>query len=67
MTLKDYVRQQRKTHKLTQQKLADYSGVGIRFVRELEGGKATLRMDKVNTVLNLFGATLGVVQALEEE
>jgi hypothetical protein len=47
--------------------LADYSGVGIRFVRELEGGKATLRMDKVNTVLNLFGAKLGVVQALEEE
>lgn len=40
---------------------------GIRFIRELEGGKPTLRMDKVNMVLDLFGARLGVVQAKEEE
>ena len=66
MTLAEYVRQQRKNYKLTQLDLADRSGVGIRFVRELEGGKATLRMDKVNMVLNLFGAKLGVVSAKEE-
>ena len=62
MTIADFVRQQRKNYKLTQKDLAERSGVGIRFIRELEGGKATLRMDKVNTVLDLFGAQLGVVQ-----
>ena len=67
MTLADFIRQQRKNYKLTQQELADRSGVGIRFVRELEGGKATLRMDKVNMVLDLFGAKLGVAQAKEEK
>jgi y4mF family transcriptional regulator len=67
MTIADFVRQQRKYYKLTQRDLADRSGVGIRFVRELEGGKATLRMDKVNTVLDLFGVTLGVVPQAEEE
>ncbi len=35
------------------------SGVGLRFIRELEQGKETLRMDKVNQVLSLFGAELG--------
>jgi len=35
--------------------------VGLRFVRELEQGKATLRMDKVNQVLDLFSAELGPV------
>ena len=67
MTLADFVRQQRKNYKLTQRDLADRSGVGIRFIRELEGGKPTLRMDKINMVLDLFGARLGVVQAKEEE
>ena len=67
MTLADFVRQQRKNYKLTQRDLADRSGVGIRFIRELEGEKPTLRMDKVNMVLDLFGARLGVVQAKEEE
>lgn len=67
MTLADFVRQQRKNYKLTQRDLADRSGVGIRFVRELEGSKPTLRMDKVNMVLDLFGARLGVVQAKEEK
>ncbi len=67
MMLADFVRQQRKNYKLTQQELANRSGVGIRFVRELEGGKATLRMDKVNMVLDLFGTKLGVVPAKDEE
>ena len=67
MTLADFVRQQRKNYKLTQRDLADRSGVGIRFIRELECGKPTLRMDKVNMVLDLFGARLGVVQEKEEE
>jgi len=35
--------------------------VGLRFIRELEQGKETLRMDKVNQVLRLFGHELGPV------
>lgn len=41
--------------------LAAKSGVGLRFVRELEQGKETLRMDKVNQVLALFGHKVGAV------
>lgn len=67
MTIADFVRQQRKNYKLTQRDLADRSGVGIRFIRELEGGKATLRMDKVNVVLDIFGAKLGVLPIRAEE
>ena len=33
-------------------------GVGLRFVREMEQGKETLRLDKVNQVLALFGAEM---------
>ena len=31
------------------------SGLGLRFVRELEQGKETVRMDKVNVALAMFG------------
>lgn len=56
-----FVKQRRKRLKLTQRDLADRAGVGLRFVRELEQGKATLRMDKVNQILALFGHHLGPV------
>lgn len=56
-----FVKQKRKQNKLTQPELALKAGVGLRFVRDLEQGKSTLRMDKVNDVLRLFGDTLGVV------
>ena len=52
---------------MTQQNLADRAGVGLRFIRELEAGKPTLRMDKVNIVLDMFGQRLGVVANHEEE
>lgn len=67
MTISDYVRQQRKHYKMTQRMLADRAGVGLRFIRELEGGKPTLRMDKVNVVLYMFGKKLGVVPEREEQ
>jgi y4mF family transcriptional regulator len=56
-----YVKAKRKQNKLTQPELALKAGVGLRFVRDLEQGKKTMRMDKVNDVLRLFGAALGVV------
>ncbi|EHQ26793.1 helix-turn-helix transcriptional regulator [Mucilaginibacter paludis] len=59
--LAQFLKSKRKAFKLTQQELADKAGVGLRVVREMEQGKATLRMDKVNQVLALFGSELGVV------
>lgn len=53
-----FVKQRRKLLKLSQPDLAAKAGVGLRFVRELEQGKATLRLDKVNLVLRLFGHEL---------
>ena len=67
MEIADFIRQQRKRYKLTQRDLADRAGVGIRFIRELEGGKTTLRLDKVNTVLEFFGGRLCVTQTKTEE
>lgn len=58
-----FVKEMRKKFNLTQVDLADKSGVGLRFVRELEQGKQTLRMDKINQVLSLFGRQVGVVEA----
>ena len=67
MNLSEYIKEQRKQYQLTQEQLAERSGVGLRFVREMEQGKATLRMDKVNQVLALFGAELGPVQSDRSE
>ena len=53
-TLTDTIKRLRKQYGLTQEQLALKSGVGLNFVRELEQGKPTVRLDKVNQVLNLF-------------
>lgn len=66
-SLSEYVKRMRKEHSLTQIELSQKSGVGLRFVRELEQGKQTLRLDKVNQVLNLFGAEVGVVIKAKSE
>ena len=60
--LSQQVKALRKQYGLTQEDLAYKSGVGLRFVRDMEQGKKTLRMDKVNAVLALFGKELGVVE-----
>lgn len=65
-TIPQFIKQKRKALKLTQEELAFKSGVGLRFMRELEQGKTTLRLDKVNQVLRLFGKQVGVIdQELE--
>ena len=51
----EYVKKQRKEAGLTQREFADQSGLGLRFIRELEQGKTTVRMDKVNQALEMFG------------
>ena len=60
-SLSIFVKEMRKQFGLTQVDLAEKSGVGLRFVRALEQGKTTLRLDKVNQVLALFGRKVGPV------
>lgn len=60
-TLSKYVKIMRKRYELTQVDLSEKSGVGLRFVRELEQGKQTLRLDKVNKILGLFSMEAGPV------
>ena len=60
--LSDFVKEKRKKIGLTQPQLAERAGVGLRFIRELEQGKKTLQMDKVNLVLFLFGHELGPIK-----
>ena len=61
------IKQLRKEYRLTQEDLAVKSGVGLRFVREMEQGKPTLRMDKVNQVLELFNMELGAIPISQEQ
>jgi len=57
----EFVRNKRKGLGLTQEDLAKRAGVGIRFIRDLEQGKESLKTDTLNKVLKLFGKTLGPV------
>ena len=50
-----YIKHERKKAGLTQEEFAIRSGLGLRFVRELEQGKETVRLDKVNQALRMFG------------
>ena len=51
----EYIKEERKKAGLTQEEFAFRSGLGLRFVRELEQGKETVRLDKVNQALAMFG------------
>lgn len=62
MNLSNFVKERRKLLKLTQYDLSKKAGVGLRFVRDLEQGKKSLRLDKVNQVLSLFDFEVGAVQ-----
>lgn len=61
MLLSDFIKEKRNQTNLTQVELAEKAGVGLRFIRDLEQGKETLRLDKVNQVLKLFGYQVGPV------
>lgn len=62
MSLSEFLKEKRAISRLTQIDLAEKAGVGLRFIRDLEQGKETLRLDKVNQVLKLFGYVLGPVE-----
>lgn len=53
--ISEFVKTERKKAGLTQEEFALRAGLGLRFVRELEQGKETVRMDKVNQALAMFG------------
>lgn len=59
MKLSAFIKEKRRLAHLTQPELAGKARVGLRFIRELEQGKTTLRLDKVNQVLQLFGYQVG--------
>jgi y4mF family transcriptional regulator len=65
--LSQFVKERRKRLGLTQEDLSFKAGVGLRFVRELEQGKESLMIDKVNQILSLFGHELGPVPTERNE
>jgi len=62
-----FIKEKRKKLNLTQIELAEKAGVGIRFIREMEQGKETLQLNKVNQVLKLFGHEAGPVKIVIED
>ena len=64
-----FVKRKRREYGLTQEDFAIRSGLGLRFVRELEQGKTTCRMDKVNQALEFLGYKLKVIRmdGIEDE
>ena len=62
----EFIKNKRKEYGLTQKEFAIRSGLGLRFVRDLEQGKVTLRLDKVNGALSMFGMEAGPVRKEEE-
>ena len=54
------VRRERKAQKLRQAELAAVSGVGIRFIVDLEAGKPTLQLEKVLRVITILGCDITI-------
>ena len=57
-----FIKKKRKEAGLTQEEFAMRSGLGLRFIRDLEQGKSTVRMDKVNAALTMFGMEAGPIK-----
>ncbi len=62
MDIGDFVKSERKRQGLTQQQLADRSGVGLNFVYQLEKNKPSVQLDSVNQVLGALGYRVGVMR-----
>ncbi len=62
MKINEHVKEARKQLRITQEEFAKRVGVGIRFIRDLEQGKPTIRMDKLKQVLDYLGFELTVIK-----
>lgn len=58
----DIIKKKRKELNLSQSELALRVGVGLRFIRDVEQGKESVRLDKLNQVLHYFGLEVGAVE-----
>ncbi len=61
----EFIKKERKNKNLTQKEFAQISGLGLQFIRDLEQGKPTVRLDKVNQALYMFGYTAGPIKLKE--
>ena len=61
------VKMLRKQYNLTQEELSLKSGVGLRFVRDLEQGKETLRLDKVTQLLDFFNYEMVATSKIDNQ
>lgn len=61
-TIANFIKSQRKKAKLTQIDFAKQTKLGLRFVRDLEQGKQTCRLDKINQALSYFGYEVGPIK-----
>ena len=66
-TIGSFIKEHRKKVGITQEEFAMRSGLGLRFVRELEQGKETVRLDKVNQALAMFGMEAGPIEKKRDE
>jgi len=62
MNFAEFLKAKRSELELTQLELSKKAGVGLRFIRDVEQGKKTIRLDKLNQVLSLFGSEAGPVK-----
>ncbi|MBL8027737.1 MAG: helix-turn-helix transcriptional regulator [Fibrobacteres bacterium] len=62
MNFSEFLKSKRAELNLNQVELSKKAGVGLRFIRDVEQGKKTIRLDKLNQVLSLFGCEAGPVK-----
>jgi y4mF family transcriptional regulator len=67
MQIRDFIKMKRKQFGLTQDELASKAGVGLRLVREIEQGKQSMRLDKVEQILQLLGGKILVTEKMSHE
>ena len=67
MVIRDFVKLKRKQFGLTQEELALKAGVGLRLVREIEQGKQSMRLDKVEQILRLLGGKIVVTERMSDD
>ncbi|MBE6372134.1 MAG: helix-turn-helix transcriptional regulator [Lentisphaerae bacterium] len=65
--LAEIVRRERKRQKVSQIRLSQLADVGVRFVRDLEDGKETVRLDKVLAVLETLGIAVELSSPGDDE